>query len=50
MEKIIIAPKILLPNDNIDIKKWAVVACDQFTSQIEYWKKLENYVGDYSSL
>lgn len=28
---------ILLPNDCIDMKKWSVIACDQFTSQADYW-------------
>ncbi len=28
---------ILLPKD-VDMTKWAVVACDQFTSQPEYWR------------
>lgn len=27
---------ILLPNDCIDMKKWSVIACDQFTSQADY--------------
>ena len=31
---------ILLPK-NSDMNKWAVVACDQFTSQPEYWEKVE---------
>ena len=39
---------ILLPK-NIDFTKWAVIACDQFTSQKDYWKKLENLVGDAPS-
>ena len=34
---------ILIPNVGIDQKKWAVVACDQFTSQKEYWKEVEEY-------
>lgn len=43
--------EILLPKKSIDMEKWGVVACDQFTSQTEYWEKLKNYVGDaYSSL
>ena len=25
-------PEILLPNANVDMKKWAAVACDQFSS------------------
>ncbi|MDD6957489.1 MAG: DUF1015 domain-containing protein [Sphaerochaetaceae bacterium] len=32
-------PNILLPNEGIDLSSWAVIACDQFTSQREYWKK-----------
>jgi len=39
---------ILLPAD-ADMEKWAVVACDQFTSQPEYWERVENNVGDAPS-
>lgn len=43
--------KILLPKSNIDLNKYSVIACDQFTSQIEYWNELEKLVGkDYSAL
>ena len=35
---------ILLPKD-VDMTKWAVVACDQFTSQPEYWQAVEDTVG-----
>ncbi len=35
---------ILLPQD-CDLSKWSVVACDQYTSQPEYWQRVENYVG-----
>ena len=35
---------ILLPKD-ADMEKWAVVACDQFTSQPEYWQAVEETVG-----
>ena len=35
---------ILLPKD-ADMTKWAVVACDQFTSQPEYWQAVEDTVG-----
>lgn len=38
------APRILLPR-NPDWEKWAVVACDQFTSQPEYWEALDAFVG-----
>ena len=30
---------ILLPARRHDLTKWAVVACDQFTSQPEYWER-----------
>ena len=29
---------ILLPKAGTDMHRWAVVACDQFTSQPEYWE------------
>ena len=35
--------KILLPK-NVDMTSWAVVACDQFTGEPEYWKELANTV------
>ena len=38
---------ILLPNDGIDMEKWSVIACDQFTSQAVYWDAVEKYVGYY---
>lgn len=39
---------ILLPK-NADMEKWAVIACDQYTSEPEYWKKVEEIVGDAPS-
>lgn len=39
---------ILLPK-NTEMEKWAVVACDQYTSEPEYWKEVENIVGDAPS-
>lgn len=40
---------ILLPAAGVDMTKWAVVACDQFTSQPEYWQAVEAAVGDAPS-
>ena len=37
--------EILLPRRDIDLTKWAVVACDQFTAQPEYWRAVEERVG-----
>ena len=40
---------ILLPRfskDGEKMKKWSVVACDQYTSEPEYWAEAEKVVGD----
>ena len=42
-------PQIYLPKNGIDLTKWAVIACDQFTSQPEYWQEVEALVGDEPS-
>ena len=34
------AAEILLPGE-ADLQRWAVIACDQFTSQPEYWEQVE---------
>ena len=41
--------EILLPREGLDLSRWAVVACDQFTAQPEYWAKAEAIVGDAPS-
>ena len=38
-------PQIYLPEDGMDLGKWAVIACDQFTSQPDYWQNVEELVG-----
>ena len=40
---------ILIPGQAVDLKKWCVVACDQYTSEPEYWKETEAIVGDAPS-
>lgn len=42
-------PRVLLPAENVNLLKWACVACDQFTSQPDYWKAVERYVGNAPS-
>jgi hypothetical protein len=37
-------PQVQLPKPGTDLGRWAVIACDQFTSQPEYWQKVEQYV------
>ena len=39
---------ILLP-ECIDMEKWSVVACDQYTAQPEYWERVAEFVGDAPS-
>ena len=36
---------ILLPARGTDYSKWSVIACDQYTSQPEYWERAERAVG-----
>ncbi|MBQ6971672.1 MAG: DUF1015 domain-containing protein [Synergistaceae bacterium] len=31
--------------DVADLSRWAVIACDQFTSQPDYWDKVRDYAG-----
>ena len=40
---------MLLPNASVDMSKWAVIACDQYTSNKAYWDKVEELVGDAPS-
>jgi hypothetical protein len=42
-------PQVYLPKAGTDLTKWAVIACDQFTSQPEYWNEVEKIVGDAPS-
>jgi len=42
-------PTTYLPNEKINPSKWAVIACDQYTSQPEYWQKVSEIVGDSPS-
>ena len=42
-------PEILLPAKDVDISNWCVVACDQYTSQPEYWEEVKDRVGDKPS-
>ena len=42
-------PTLLLPRAGLDLTRWAVVACDQYTSQPGYWAEVENLVGEAPS-
>ena len=45
-KRIVVAPHILLPRKGTDMSAYAVIACDQFTSQVEYWNDLKDIIGD----
>lgn len=49
MEQLFRRADILLPNSDINLTKWSVVACDQFTAQQAYWDTLEDETRDVPS-
>ena len=40
---------ILLPRVDVDLSRWAVVACDQYTAQPDYWDAVEGFGGESPS-
>ncbi len=42
-------PDLLLPTPEVDLHRWAVIACDQYTSRPRYWKEVDELVGDAPS-
>lgn len=46
-EKFLYPANILLPRK--DFMEWAVIACDQYTSEPEYWEKVKEKVADKKS-
>ena len=50
MMNIISTADILLPRRQYPLEKWAVIACDQFTSEPEYWEQVRSIAdGAYST-
>lgn len=50
MKNCFCAADILLPDTKkFSIEKWSTLACDQFTSEPEYWESAERFVGDAPS-
>lgn len=44
-------PQVLLPKEGTDMQRWAVIACDQYTSDRAYWQRLaEQTAGVPSTL
>jgi len=42
-------PIIYMPNKSVDLHSWSTVACDQYTSEPEYWEDVRRIVGDKPS-
>jgi hypothetical protein len=42
-------PSLLLPQASVNLSQWAVIACDQHTSQPEYWAQVEAQVDEAPS-
>ena len=42
-------PSLLLPAPHVPLESWPVIACDQHTSEPEYWREAERLVGDRPS-
>ncbi len=38
-------PRICLPKAGVDLERWAVVACDQYTAEPDYWQAVAQKVG-----
>jgi len=44
-------PNILLPKQGTEMEKWAVIACDQYTSDPAYWQRVKDQTaGSISTL
>lgn len=49
MKNNIFSPADILIPEKTDMTKWSVVACDQYTSEPDYWEKVAEVAGDAKS-
>ena len=42
-------PEVIIPSAEVALDRWAVIACDQYTSEPEYWERVHGDVGDAPS-
>ena len=42
-------PRLWFPQQQVNLQKFAVVACDQYSAQKEYWDAVQNFVGSAPS-
>jgi len=45
----ILLPKVLLPRKHETLEKWCVIACDQYTSDRDYWNCVKKAIGEVPS-
>jgi len=43
-------PRVVLPRPDLDMEKWCVIACDQYTSEPAYWSRVQEFVGGEPSM
>ncbi len=46
MKNLFVPANILLPKDDARYPAWSVIACDQFTSDPDYWERVRKHAGD----
>ena len=46
----IAVPEILLPKQGTDLNAWAVIACDQYTQNRQYWKDVADTAAGKPSM
>ena len=49
MHSCFVPATILLPREDIPVSQWGCLACDQFTSQPEYWADAEALAAEKPS-
>ena len=49
MKKDVFLPANILIPEGISLEKWSVIACDQFSSEEEYWEQASAIIGDEPS-
>lgn len=42
-------PRLLFPKEGINLQKFAVIACDQYSAQEEYWDVVRDFIGSAPS-
>ena len=42
-------PRLLFPKEGINLQKFAVIACDQYSAQEEYWDAVRDFIGSAPS-